>query len=165
MLRMTSPGDHVAQPGARKDSYCTYCGADLDQRSDTPTRFGEPFCGEAHAEAFVQEARAARVESMAGAGQITADMAPAGRRASSGWDLKRTLKMAACCGLPLLALVFLVGGGGALLGAGAAVLPLLAVLACPLGMFFMMRAMQNHGKSGDQPAADQAAPSKELKER
>lgn len=161
---MTSPGDYLAQPAVRKDSYCTYCGVDLDQGSDTPTRFGERFCGEAHAEAFVQEARAARVESMAGDGQITADGAPAGRRASSRWDLKRTLKMAACCGLPLLALVFLVGGG-ALLGAGAAVLPLLAVLACPLGMFFMMRAMQNHGKGGDHTAADQPAPSKELKER
>jgi hypothetical protein len=165
MLRMTSPRGHVAQPAVKEGSYCTYCGVDLDQGSDTPTRFGEPFCGEAHAEAFVQEARAARVERMTGAGQIIDDVARADGHASSRWNLRRTLKMAACCGLPLLALVFLVGGGGALLGAGATVLPLLAVLACPLGMFFMMRAMQNHGKSGDHPVADQPAPSKELKER
>ncbi|MGH7419574.1 MAG: DUF2933 domain-containing protein [Candidatus Rokuibacteriota bacterium] len=71
--------------------------------------------------------------------------------------------MGACCGLPLLALVFLAGGGGALLGAGAAVLPLLAVLACPLGMFFMMRAMQGHGKADSHTGADRSR-SKELKE-
>ena len=37
----------------------------------------------------------------------------------------------------------------ALLGAGAAILPVLALLACPLGMFFMMRAMQGHGKKDE----------------
>jgi hypothetical protein len=63
--------------------------------------------------------------------------------------------MGVCCGLPILAVVFLAGGGGALLGAGAAVLPVLAVLACPLGMFLMMRAMAGHqdrdGKSEKSP--------------
>ena len=162
---MTSAGDHIAQPAVKEDSYCTYCGADLDRATDAPKRFGEPFCTDAHAKAFVQEARAARVEGAAGAGQITGDVPPPSLQASSGWDLRRALKLAACCGLPLLALVFLAGGGGALLGAGAAVLPLLAVLACPLGMFFMMRAMQNHGKGGDHTVADRPVPSKEMKER
>jgi len=40
-----------------------------------------------------------------------------------------------------LALVFLLGGGSAVLGAAGAFLPALALLACPLGMYFMMRAM------------------------
>jgi hypothetical protein len=147
----------------KEESYCTYCGVDLDRVVEVPKRFGEPFCGDAHADAFVREARAVRVGSAASAGQIT-DPATARGQASSGWDLKRALKMAACCGAPVLALVFLAGGGGALLGAGAAVLPLLAVLTCPLGMFFMMRAMQGHGKGDNHTVADQPAPSKKLKE-
>jgi hypothetical protein len=160
---MTPRVHHIVEPTVKEESYCTYCGVELD-RAAAPTRFGEPFCSDAHAEAFVQEARAARIESAAGVDQTT-DAAPARGPASSGWDLKRVLKMGACCGLPLLALVFLAGGGGALLGAGAAVLPLLAVLACPLGMFFMMRAMQGHGKGDTHPGAERPSPSKDLKKR
>lgn len=62
------------------------------------------------------------------------------------WDLKRGLKWAACLGVPLLLVVFLVGGGGALLGSGASPILYLAILACPLVMFFMMRAMHGHQK-------------------
>ena len=150
-------------PGAKATGYCSYCGADLDGTGGLPMRFGERFCSDEHADAFVREARAARIESAATADQTT-DVASPGGRASSGWDLKRALKMGACCGLPLLALVFLAGGGGALLGAGAAILPTLALLACPLGMFFMMRAMQGHGK-GDNHDADRPAAPKEPKKR
>lgn len=151
-------------PGARETGYCSYCGADLDGVSGLTMRFGERFCSDGHADAFVQEARAARIESAAIADQTT-DAAPPGGKASSGWDLKRALKMGACCGLPLLALVFLAGGGGALLGAGAAILPVLALLACPLGMFFMMRGMQGHGKGDNHPVADRPAAPKEPKKR
>jgi len=150
-------------PGAKATGYCSYCGADLDGTGGLPMRFGERFCSDEHADAFVREARAARIESAATADQTT-DVASPGGRVSSGWDLKRALKMGACCGLPLLALVFLAGGGGALLGAGAAILPTLALLACPLGMFFMMRAMQGHGK-GDNHDADRPAAPKEPKKR
>jgi len=153
---------HIVEPTVKEESYCTYCGVDLDRAADAPKRFGEPFCSDAHAEAFVQEARAARIESAASVDQTT-DAGPARGPASSGWNFKRALRMGACCGLPLLALVFLAGGGGALLGAGAAVLPLLAVLACPLGMFFMMRAMQGHRKGDSHPGAERPSPSKEPK--
>jgi len=109
-------------------------------------RFGEAFCSEGHAEEFVQEVRAARIQAAAlrTAEPATTETArpeqPAARAPKQqGW--KRYLKMGACCGLPLLALVFLAGGGGALLGAAGALLPLLAVFACPLGMYFMMRSM------------------------
>jgi hypothetical protein len=67
---------------------------------------------------------------------------------------KMALKMAACCGLPMLALVVLAGGGAALLGAAGAVFPLLAALACPLGMFFMMRGMMKKGKGDNRPPRD-----------
>lgn len=149
------------EPTVKEQDYCAYCGTDLDGAAQAPKRFGEPFCSDAHADAFAQEARATRIER-ATSSDPTSEAASPGGPASSRWDLKRALKMGACCGLPLLALVFLAGGGGALLGAGAAVLPLLAVLACPLGMFFMMRAMQGHGKADSHTGADRSR-SKELK--
>ena len=71
---------------------------------------------------------------------------PAPAAPSGQW--KTALKMAACCGLPILALVVLAGGGGVLLGAAGDALPLLAALACPLAMFFMMRGMMK-GQHGD----------------
>lgn len=137
--------------GRGEATHCGFCGVDLDAANPVPPRFGETFCSDAHADAFVSEVRAARTRVAALAGPAAVD-----RRgtAESGqdkpvpgrWDLKRALKLAACCGLPILAVVVLAGGGGALLGAGAAILPVLALLACPLGMLLMMWGMGNHGK-------------------
>ena len=57
-----------------------------------------------------------------------------------GW-LKGTLGMAICCGAPLL-LVAAISFFGLSLGATASgALGLAVVLACPVGMFLMMRAM------------------------
>jgi hypothetical protein len=141
-------GPRPARAGQAR--YCAYCGIEVDHEAP-PERFGEPFCSEAHAEEFVRDVRAARARAVAsGATEIqrTADEAAsaqsAGAPSSSSW--KRALKMAACCGLPILALVILAGGGGALLGAANAVLPLLLFLACPLAMFFMMRGMTRMGQ-------------------
>jgi predicted phage tail protein len=79
------------------------------------------------------------------------DKAVARAPKQQGW--KRYLKLGACCGAPLLVVLLLAGGGGALLGAAGAFLPYLAALACPLGMYFMMRGMwkmeQQHRKSKD----------------
>lgn len=62
-----------------------------------------------------------------------------------GW-LKGTLGMAICCGVPLL-LVAAIAFFGLSLGAIASgALTLAAVLACPLGMYFMMRMMMNNKK-------------------
>lgn len=135
---------------------CGFCGADLDG-ARVAWRFGEPFCGEAHAEAFAAEVRAARIATAAATARTMEEGAAApetsGQQEKSvarSCDLKRTLKMAVCCGAPLLAVVLLAGGGGAFLGAGAAVLPYLALLACPLAMFFMMRAMHHDEKHQSQ---------------
>ena len=125
--------------------YCAFCGSDVRNEGAAPDRFGELFCSESHAEEFVKGVRANRVQSAVVSGdevrraEATTPTQPAG--ASKPWDWKKALKMAACCGVPMLALAVLAGGGGALLGAAGGLLPLLAVLACPLGMFFMMRAM------------------------
>jgi len=136
-------GPRVERPPGR---YCALCGGDADVHGLATERFGEAFCSDGHAEEFVDEVRAARIQAAAlrtaepattERGQPDQPAAPAAKQRN--W--KHYLKMGACCGAPLLALVFLAGGGGALLGAAGALLPLLAVLACPLGMYFMMRSM------------------------
>ena len=62
-----------------------------------------------------------------------------------GW-LKGVLPMAICCGAPLL-LVAAISFFGLSLGAIASgALSLVAVLACPVGMFLMMRSMMKDKK-------------------
>jgi hypothetical protein len=137
--------------------YCAYCGHDVIHPTAAPERFGEAFCSEDHAEEFASGVRAARAQAAAAAHAVTvatpeADEKPAPAAKPGQW--KMALKMAACCGLPLLALAVLAGGGGVLLGAVGAVLPLLAALACPLGMFFMMRAMMKGDQGDKRPPRD-----------
>lgn len=60
--------------------------------------------------------------------------------------LKGPLGMAICCGAPLL-LVGAIALFGLSLGAVASgLLTVAVVLACPLGMYFMMRMMMNNKK-------------------
>jgi hypothetical protein len=63
---------------------------------------------------------------------------------------KRTLKgmlmMAVCCAAPMLllaAIPFLGATFGSLAAAGSGLLSVVALLACPVGMFLMMRMMMN----------------------
>lgn len=66
--------------------------------------------------------------------------------------LSSLVKLGACCAAPILALVILVpllgSGAGGLASLAGNLLHLAALLACPLGMYFMMRSMQRmqHGK-------------------
>jgi hypothetical protein len=145
-------GNGVPQPIVESRS-CAFCGTDANTRGPATERFGEVFCSEGHAEEFVKEVRVARVEAAAlrAAEPTTTEIErPEGPSAgvSKPESWKHYLKLGACCGAPLLALVFLAGGGGAVLGAAGALLPYLALLACPLGMYFMMRSMgkMGHGK-------------------
>jgi len=75
------------------------------------------------------------------------------------WSL---LKLGACCAAPILALAILVpflrGGDSGLAAIGGDLLYYAALLACPLGMYFMMRNMgrmqqgekeEGHEKSGE----------------
>jgi hypothetical protein len=137
------------KPEAR---YCASCGADANLHGSALERFGEAFCSEGHAQEFVEKVRAARVQTAAGALNIHAAPAespphpPSAEPARGPQNWKRYLKMGACCATPILALAFLAGGGKVLLGAAGAVLPLAAALACPLGMYFMTRAMMKMGQ-------------------
>ncbi len=151
--------------------YCAYCGQAINSPGASLARFGEPVCSEEHGDVFAREVREARIRAAAdGAATATEAGDTAGQEALAsvatgagpgGW--KWYLKMAACCGAPLLALVVLAGGGGALLGAAGAILPLLALLVCPLAMLFMMRGMMKsgHGGGGGQPTTSRrpSAPS------
>ena len=56
-------------------------------------------------------------------------------------SLKGMLMMALCCGAPLLLILAIPLFGFSLAGVAGTVLPYIALLACPLGMYFMMRMM------------------------
>jgi len=113
-------------------------------------RFGEAFCSEGHAEEFVKEVRAVRIQAAMRAPEPSTGGIEQSGGATKGApkrrDWKAYLGKALCWGAPLLALVLLLGGGGAVLGAAGALLPFLALLACPLGMYFMMRSMSKMGE-------------------
>jgi hypothetical protein len=132
-------------PGTAR--HCAYCGHLLAHDLVAPERFGEPFCSETHAEEFAAGVRAARIEAVAGrartqhgnviTGAAGRELRRHGRR---GWIGR--LQRAACWGAPillLLAIPLIWSGGWA--ATGGSLLGVLALLACPLGMYFMMRSM------------------------
>ena len=83
---------------------------------------------------------AARTETPAAANPAPVKQASACPLEKKGW-LKGPLGMAICCGAPFL-LVAAVSFFGLSLGAIASgALSLAAVLACPVGMYLMMRMM------------------------
>jgi hypothetical protein len=113
---------------------------------------------QAHADEFTVSVRAARIEAAARAETPATEcaLAPAGTRS---W--RNYLKVGACWGAPLVLLpaIPLFWSGNTAAAAGGSILSVLAVLACPLGMFFMMHAMgsENHGGQPGAPyEADQA---------
>ena len=135
--------------------HCAYCGHAVRDGAPAIKRFGEPFCSESHAEEFVGGVRAARIEAAARAETPApaCALAPSGQRT---W--KNYLKQGACWGPPLLLVLAipLFWSGRAAAVAGGSILSLLALLACPLGMFFMMRAMSNMSHGG-QPQSNERA--------
>ena len=143
----TGAGD--TKPGER---HCALCGQQSGAEGAAIERFGEAFCTEAHAETFVEEVRTARVQAAAAAVPVTTQVErpdAAGPEAAREASWKGLLKMGLCCGAPLLVLALLAGGGAMVLGAAGAILPALAMLACPLGMYFMMRSMSKTGDQGN----------------
>lgn len=59
-----------------------------------------------------------------------------------GW-LKGMLPMTICCGVPILLLATTSFFGVSLAAVGGTLLNLVAVLACPLGIYLVMRMMMN----------------------
>ena len=148
--------------------HCAYCGRQIVDAPESPERFGERFCSESHADEFVAGVRAARVQEAArreaaagrpGTGDVRHCAVPStGQPAWAGY-----MKRAACWGAPvllLLAIPLVWSGGWA--AAGGSLLSIAALLACPLGMYFMMRGMrhmpQQHGAAeGSRTGEDRRA--------
>jgi len=96
-------------------------------------------------EQILIEEEKVRAENPTGVAVKTEDGSAACPMQGKGW-LKGTLGMAICCGAPLL-LVAAIAFFGLSLGAIASgALSLAAVLACPVGMFLMMRMMSKNKK-------------------
>jgi len=125
--------------------HCGYCGRTVSQDTPAIERFGERFCSENHAEEFTGSVRAARIQAATQKQNVHAgcELPPAAKRT---W--KDYLKRGACWGAPLLLLlaVPLFWTGSAAAATGGSILSILAFLACPLGMYFMMRGMGSMGQ-------------------
>lgn len=135
----TQPQPQTDRPDQRTP--CAYCGHGMLAETLTYERFGERFCSEEHAEAFAEGVRAQRIAAVARRDDAEGPVSAAPTAIAQSWPDR--LKRAACWGAPLLLLLAipLFFSGGASAVAGGSVLSLLAVLACPLGMYFMMRTM------------------------
>jgi hypothetical protein len=143
-------------------TFCPICGKDAADPS--LKRFGEYFCSEDHVGQYAREVLSkqatertaitavAGVESTApqAAGTPEGTQAPQKKGGKSSF-----LKMAACCGgmLLLLPALGLVSAGGLAAVAGSA-LSVAAALACPIGMYFMMRGMMKPKQHGGQGQSD-----------
>jgi hypothetical protein len=139
-----------------KPTHCAYCGHPIPGDADPPERFGDRFCSDAHAEEFVAGVRAARMDSVARAQDRAVEetargacalMAPGQR----SW--RNSLRRAVCWDAPLLALVAIpLFWSGGLAPTGSSLLTGLALLACPLGMYIMMRSMTGMRHDGGSAA-------------
>ncbi len=158
----TQPRPQTDHPDQRTP--CAYCGHGILAEAPTYERFGERFCSAEHAEAFAEGVRAQRIAAVARRDDAEGAARAAPAAIARSWPDR--LKRAACWGAPLLLLLAipLLASGGAL-AAGGSVLSLLAVLACPLGMYFMMRTMggTHHGAAqhpGPRPEGEPSSPAR-----
>jgi hypothetical protein len=144
--------------------HCAYCGHTIGDDTRAPTRFGERFCSESHAEEFAAGVRAVRTKAAARREEIDIPAEAGSGMAcelpsSAQRNWRDHLKRAACWGAPvllLLAIPLLWSGGWA--ATGGSFLTVLALLACPLGMYFMMRGMTSmqHGPDPRAPRREKA---------
>jgi hypothetical protein len=141
--------------------HCAYCGHAVIDESPAIERFGERFCSESHADEFVSDVRAARIQAAATPPATGCAGAPGGRRT---W--KDYLRQGACWGAPVLVLLAipLFWTGNSLAIAGGSILNVLALVACPLAMLFMMRAMGSMSR-GEQPCASDGADGHDMQTR
>ena len=133
--------------------FCAYCGHPVPENQPRIERFGQPFCSEGHAEDFTAGVRNAGMAEAAAKppAAATCTMPPTGQGTWTDY-----FKRGACWGAPLLLLFALplLWSGNNIAAAGGSLLSLAALLACPLGMFFVMRAMTNMNRSQQAPSDD-----------
>lgn len=163
--QISSPPIAASGENAVGETYCPICGREATDAS--LKRFGEYFCSEEHVTEYAREVRVKQatqttaIATVAAAdanpSQTTGPLEP-GRAPQKKGGISGFLKMAACCGgmLLLLPALGLVSAGGLAAVAGSA-LSVAAVLACPIGMYFMMRGMMKSEKhAGHNPHANAA---------
>ena len=134
-----------------QETYCPICGQDGDL---TLKRFGQLFCSEVHVEQYASERRAnadlteAAPAALATTKQEGKENAPA---MACGIGTKGGLRKMGWCiagGVGLLVALPLIASGGLAAAAGS-VLSVAAFLACPIGMYFMMRGMMKTNQKGN----------------
>lgn len=147
------------------EQYCPLCGREAaDPRLK---RFGEYFCSEAHVAEYAREIRTRGGQQAAAMTQMQAGQPETGETASAKpGGLRNLLKLGACCAAPILALLILVpllrGGTGGLAAVGGSLLYFAALLACPLGMYFMMRSMSKMQQDGKDEGQERSGDPKAL---
>jgi hypothetical protein len=138
----------VASPNRGEATYCPICGRDGDPGL---RRFGHLFCSEAHVEQYAVAQRPQAEVAPAPASEALADPEPAeGHGMACGIGTKGGLRKMGWClagGVGLLIALPLIASGGLAATAGS-LLSVAALLACPVGMYLMMRAMMKaqHGE-------------------
>jgi hypothetical protein len=85
-----------------------------------------------------EEAGATEISSVEG---VRGKEGPEGGQEQKKWTLKGILMMALCCVAPLLLILAISLSGISLVGATGTLLPFIVLLACPVGMYFMIRMM------------------------
>jgi len=151
----------AAPSSSSTETYCPICGKDAPDPS--LKRFGEHFCSEAHVAEYTRELRAKQAAEPTAAAAVAVGKASTpqetgtteGQAQQKKGGISGLLKMAGCCGgmlllLPALGLVNL----GGLAAVGGSLLSIVAVLACPIGMYFMMRGMMKPKQHGGQGQSD-----------
>jgi len=124
------------------EAYCPICGKNGDTGLG---RFGQLFCSEAHVAQYASERRAqtdgattslvtvdAKNQGNEGTPAMACGIATKGGLRKMGWCLAG--------GVGLLIALPLIASGGVAAAAGS-LLTVAAFLACPIGMYFMMRGM------------------------
>lgn len=144
-VEVTSAPSQASQDGTG-EVYCSVCGRDGDPALK---RFGQLFCSEAHVAQYASErqAQADLVETSLTAVDAKNKGNEGTQAMSCGIGTKGGLRKMGWClagGVGLLVAIPLIASGGLAAAAGS-VLSIAAVLACPIGMYFMMRGMRKMG--------------------
>ena len=151
-MHVTSrPGPPSTNDG--QEVYCPICGRDGDPGLK---RFGHMFCSEAHVAQYASErpakadvvkpgptALAAKTNEAEGTQAMTCGIGTKGGLRKMGWCVAGGVGL--LIGLPLIA-------SGGLAAAAGSLLTVAAALACPIGMYFMMRGMMK--MQGKEPPND-----------
>ena len=134
--------------------YCPICGRDGDT---SLKRFGHLFCSEAHVAQFASQRRANAELSETSPTPVEAKgQGEAGNAMACGIGTKGGLRKMGWClagGVGLLIAIPLIATGGLAATAGS-LLSVVAFLACPIGMYFMMRGMMKTNQPGPKDGSD-----------